>query len=111
MLKRLSEHVMGRRAAGVAVLALTLVMVAVPAVVAAQQPETAGEHRPGGAVNIQLPDLNQGAFLGMTEQVIVMSGLVVCVLGLLFGAWTYTAVKNIPVHRAMADISDLIYET
>ena len=32
MLKRLSEHVMCRRAAGVAALALTLVMVAVPAV-------------------------------------------------------------------------------
>ncbi len=35
MLKRLSEHVMCRRAAGVAALALTLVMVAVPAVLAA----------------------------------------------------------------------------
>jgi K(+)-stimulated pyrophosphate-energized sodium pump len=111
MLKRLSEHVMCRRAAGVAVLALTLVMVAVPAVVAAQQPEAAGEHRPGGEVNIQLPDLNQGDFLGMTGHSILMSGLVVCVLGLLFGAWTYTAVKNLPVHRSMADISDLIYET
>ena len=111
MLKRLSEHVMCRRAAGVAALALTLVMMAVPAVVAAQQPEAAGEHRPGGEVNIQLPDLNQGDFLGMTGHSILMSGLVVCVLGLLFGAWTYTAVKNLPVHRSMADISDLIYET
>jgi K(+)-stimulated pyrophosphate-energized sodium pump len=111
MLKRLRAHVMGRRAAGVAALALALVMVAVPAVVAAQQPEAAGAHRPGGEVNIQLPDLNQGDFLGMTGQSILMSGLVVCVLGLLFGAWTYTAVKNLPVHRSMADISDLIYET
>jgi K(+)-stimulated pyrophosphate-energized sodium pump len=111
MLKRLSAHVMCRRAAGVAALALTLVMVAVPAVVAGQQPEAAGAHAPGGEVNIQLPDLNQGDFLGMTGHQILMSGLVVCVLGLLFGAWTYTAVKNLPVHRSMADISDLIYET
>ena len=69
------------------------------------------QHRPGGEVNIQLPDLNQGDFLGMTGHQILLSGLVVCVLGLLFGAWTYTAVKNLPVHSSMAEISELIYET
>ena len=47
MLKRLSEHVMCRRAAGVAALALTLVMVAAPAVLAAQ-PE-GGRRRTGPA--------------------------------------------------------------
>ena len=62
-------------------------------------------------MNIHLPDLNQGDFLGMTGHQILLSGLVVCVLGLLFGAWTYTGVKNLPVHRSMADISALIYET
>ena len=40
-----------------------------------------------------------------------MSGLFVCVLGLLFGAWTYAGVKRLPVHPSMAEISDLIYET
>ena len=70
-----------------------------------------GAHRPGGEVNIQLPDLNQGDFLGMTGHQILLSGLVVCVLGLLFGLWTYTAVKNLPVHKSMADVSALIYET
>ena len=84
---------------------------------AAQQPEGAGApvhtaaHRPGGEVNIQLPDLNTGDFLGMTGHQILLSGLVVCVLGLLFGAWTYNAVKSLPVHKSMADVSDLIYET
>ena len=66
---------------------------------------------PGGEVNIHLPDLNQGDFLGMTGHQILLSGLVVCVLGLLFGAWTYAGVKRLPVHRSMADISELIYET
>ncbi|HEX7283345.1 MAG TPA: sodium-translocating pyrophosphatase, partial [Vicinamibacterales bacterium] len=42
---------------------------------------------------------------------ILLSGLVVCVLGLLFGLWTYTAVKNLPVHKSMADVSAIIYET
>src|SRR5262245_30676652 len=69
------------------------------------------EHRPGGEVNIHLPDLNRGNFLGMTGEQILYSGLVVCVLGLLFGLWTYTGVKNLPVHKSMADISELIYET
>src|SRR5690349_15184862 len=69
------------------------------------------EHRPGWEVNIYLPDLYQVDFLGMTGHQILLSGLVVCVLGLLFGAWTYTAVKNLPVHRSMADVSSLIYET
>ncbi|MDP2321343.1 MAG: sodium-translocating pyrophosphatase [Acidobacteriota bacterium] len=80
----------------------------------AAQPEAAADeahHRPGGEVNIQLPDLNQGDFLGMTGHDILLSGLVVCVLGLLFGLWTYTAVKNLPVHKSMSDVSAIIYET
>ncbi len=80
----------------------------------AQQPEARAPeavHRPGGEVNIQLPDLNTGDFLGMTGHQILLTGLVVCVLGLLFGAWTYNAVKNLPVHQSMADVSELIYET
>ena len=62
-------------------------------------------------MNIRLPDLNQGDFLGFTGHEILLSGLLVCVLGLLFGLWSYTRVKNLPVHRSMAEISDLIYET
>jgi K(+)-stimulated pyrophosphate-energized sodium pump len=80
----------------------------VPAVTEAQPP---AQHMPGGEVNIHLPDLNQGDFLGMTGHQILLSGLVVCVLGLLFGAWTYAGVKRLPVHRSMAEISELIYET
>ena len=113
MLTRLSEHVMWRRIAGMAVLALTLAMVAAPAALAAQPPTGApgGGHAPGGEINIQLPDLNQGDFLGMTGHQILLTGLVVCVLGLLFGAWTYVEVKKLPVHESMAEVSALIYET
>ena len=77
----------------------------------AMQEPAGAAHRPGGEVNIQLPDLNTGDFLGMTGHQILLTGLVVCVLGLLFGAWTYNAVKNLPVHKSMADVSELIYET
>jgi K(+)-stimulated pyrophosphate-energized sodium pump len=93
------------------VVALTLALL--PFSLAAQAPPggAAEQHRPGGEVNIHLPDLHQGDFLGMTGHEILLSGLVVCVLGLMFGAWTYAGVKRMPVHRSMADISELIYET
>jgi K(+)-stimulated pyrophosphate-energized sodium pump len=82
------------------------------AVAPTQEPVAAQtEHRPGGEVNIHLPDLRQGDFFGMTGHQILMFGLVVCVLGLLFGMMTYTAVKKLPVHQSMADVSDLIYLT
>jgi K(+)-stimulated pyrophosphate-energized sodium pump len=88
----------------------TLALLMSPALLAQETTQEVA-HRPGGEVNIQLPDLNQGDFLGMTGHQILLSGLVVCVLGLLFGLWTYTAVKNLPVHQSMADVSALIYET
>ena len=118
MLTRLRTHFMGSRVAA-ALLAATLALVAAPAMVAAQEPAGqdhaapahAGGHAPGGEINIQLPDLNQGDFLGMTGHDILLSGLLVSVLGLLFGAWVYRGVQNLPVHRSMAEISELIYET
>jgi K(+)-stimulated pyrophosphate-energized sodium pump len=86
-------------------LATSAALVSLP--LAAQAPE----HRPGGEVNLRLPDLNQGNFLGFTGHQILLSGLVVCVLGLLFGLSSYAKVKSLPVHRSMAEISELIYET
>jgi K(+)-stimulated pyrophosphate-energized sodium pump len=88
-----------------AVVTFLLVLLAAPALVAQEG------HRPGGEVNLLLPDLNQGDFLGFTGHQILLSGLVVCVLGLLFGLASYRRVKGLPVHRSMADISGLIYET
>ena len=83
----------------------------VTAAALAQEVVPAQEHRPGGEVNLKLPDLNQGNFLGFTGHEILLSGLVVCVLGLLFGLWSYGRVKNLTVHKSMAEISELIYET
>jgi K(+)-stimulated pyrophosphate-energized sodium pump len=87
-----------------------LLPVALPGLLA-QEVQGTAEHRPGGEVNLHLPDLHQGDFLGFTGHQILLTGLVVCVLGLLFGLMSYSHVKNLPVHRSMADISELIYET
>ncbi|MCC7263257.1 MAG: sodium-translocating pyrophosphatase, partial [Candidatus Latescibacteria bacterium] len=69
------------------------------------------EHRPGGEVNIVLPDLNGGDFFGFTGSQILLSGLVVCALGMLFGLTNYKALRDMPVHRTMAEVSAIIYET
>ncbi len=68
-------------------------------------------HTPGGEVNLVLPSLAQGQFLGFTGHQLLLSGLVVCALGLLFGLLTYRQVKKLPVHRSMLEVSELIYTT
>jgi K(+)-stimulated pyrophosphate-energized sodium pump len=50
-------------------------------------------------------------FLGMPGRTLLMLGLGVCALGLVFGMIVYMQLKNAPVHKAMLEISELIYET
>ena len=69
------------------------------------------EHTGGGEANLQLPDLSSVSFLGMNGHSLLMIGLLFCVGGLLFGLVIYTQLKNLPVHRSMREISELIYET
>jgi len=64
-----------------------------------------------GEANLILPDLSQVKFLGVDGHSLLMVGLLFCVFGLLFGLVIYSRLKNLPVHRAMAEISDLIWET
>jgi K(+)-stimulated pyrophosphate-energized sodium pump len=68
-------------------------------------------HRPGGEANLLLPDLSSQHFLGVDGHTLLLVGLAVCVLGLAFGLVIFTQLKNLPVHRSMRDISELIYET
>ncbi|HEV7426104.1 MAG TPA: sodium/proton-translocating pyrophosphatase, partial [Thermoanaerobaculia bacterium] len=62
--------------------------------------------------NLVLPDLSSVTFLGgITGQRLLLYGLIVCVLGLLFGFVMYVKLKNLEVHSSMREISELIYET
>ena len=66
----------------------------------------------GGEASLKLPDLSQVTFLGTIDgHKLLMVGLLFCALGLLFGLVIFTKLKNLPVHRAMLEISELIYET
>src|SRR5271157_5076133 len=73
----------------------------------AQPPDEA----PSGEANLKLPDLYQVQFLGIDGHKLLMIGIAFCVLGLLFGLIIYSDLKNMPVHRSMADVSQLIWET
>jgi K(+)-stimulated pyrophosphate-energized sodium pump len=63
--------------------------------------------------DIKLPDLTKVTFFnGAVQGVHLMyAGLAVCVFGLLFGLYQYFQVKNLPVHKSMASVSDTIWET
>ena len=67
----------------------------------------------GGEANLVLPDLADPGvlFLGMTGHSLLLGGLVVCLLGLVFGLVIYRQLKDMPVHSSMREISELIYET
>src|ERR1700720_949640 len=65
----------------------------------------------GGEAALKLPDLSSVSFLGMDGHRLLMIGLLFCVFGLGFGMVIYMRLKNLPVHRSMREISELIYET
>jgi K(+)-stimulated pyrophosphate-energized sodium pump len=104
----------GRAVLASFVLLLTL---SVPVVVLAQ-PEPAvpaveqeAERRAGGEVNLVLPPLDQVPVGGYNGRTLLMGGIVVSIAGLLFGLVILRQIKNLPVHRSMREISELIYET
>jgi len=61
--------------------------------------------------DLVIPDLSLVSFLGVPGRELLGWGMVVCVMGLLFGAYMYMHIRNLPVHKAMKEISELIYET
>ncbi len=61
--------------------------------------------------DLKIPDLGLVSFLGVPGRDILGWGMVVCFAGVLFGAYMYMHIRNLPVHRAMKEISELIYET
>jgi K(+)-stimulated pyrophosphate-energized sodium pump len=74
-------------------------------------PEVLAQTREGGEAALKLPDLSSVSFLGVDGHTLLLVGLVFCFLGLMFGLAIYIQLKNLPVHRAMREISELIYET
>src|SRR6266487_1056852 len=71
----------------------------------------AAEHH-GGEVNLVVPDLSRVTFLnGISGPSLLMGGLLIAVLGMVFGLVIYQRLRNLAVHASMREISELIYET
>jgi len=63
--------------------------------------------------SLKLPSFAEPVFFGGTQSgaSILMWGLVVSALGMGFGLLQYTQLRNLPVHKSMLEISELIYAT
>src|SRR6266702_50331 len=49
--------------------------------------------------------------LGIDGHTLLLFGIIICIFGLGFGLAIYSRLKNLPVHKSMREISELIYET
>ena len=66
----------------------------------------------GGEDSLRVPDqIDTQQFFGMAASHLLLSGLVVSVLGVVFGLAIFFQLKNAPVHKSMLEVSELIYET
>jgi len=65
--------------------------------------------------DLRIPDLSKVRFsfagLSLSGLEILHLGLVVCAIGMMFGAWQYFEIRRLPVDNAMASVSKLIWET
>lgn len=65
-------------------------------------------------IDLKIPSLDVGYNIfgySILGSQILLYGLIVCVLGLVFGLFKYLEIKNMPAHKSMLNISTLIYET
>jgi K(+)-stimulated pyrophosphate-energized sodium pump len=66
----------------------------------------------GGEDSLRIPDgLDTQLFFGIPASHLLLSGLVVCALGIAFGIVIFFQLKNAPVHKSMLEVSELIYAT
>jgi K(+)-stimulated pyrophosphate-energized sodium pump len=83
---------------------------AVPCVQTPAAPKASGEA--AGEADLKLPDLDSQPFLGgVGGRTLFKVGLVVSLLGLVFGMVIFFRLKNMPVHKSMLEVSELIYAT
>ena len=55
--------------------------------------------------NLKIPELNA------EQNTLLLYGIGVCILGMLFGIYQFIAVKKLPAHKSMLEVSQVIFET
>jgi K(+)-stimulated pyrophosphate-energized sodium pump len=64
--------------------------------------------------DLRIPDLSVAMDVfgnSIPGTTILYVGILVCLLGMVFGLSEYVKIRNLPAHKKMLEISDLIYET
>jgi len=66
-----------------------------------------------GEACLKVPKLSDVTFLNgsINGQVLLALGFIVCLAGLVFGLVTFLKLRNLPVHKSMREVSELIWET
>ena len=63
-------------------------------------------------LNIPSLDVMFNVFgLSISGSDILLAGMVVCVLGMLFGVYEFVRIKKMPTHKSMLSVAETIYET
>lgn len=64
-------------------------------------------------VDLLVPDLHSSVFanLGIDGRWLLFFGIVIIILGMVFGLKQYLSIRKLPVHKAMSDVSHIIYTT
>ncbi|HTM44868.1 MAG TPA: sodium-translocating pyrophosphatase [Polyangiaceae bacterium] len=89
-----------------------LLLSLLPAVAhAAQEGEAAATEGAKGEAALVVPDLSSVQVLGMSGHSLLLFGLLVAALGIVFGVVALNQVKNLPAHKSMTDVSQIIWET
>ena len=75
-------------------------------------PAAATPHHGGGEDSLVIPEqIDTLQFFGMAASHLLLLGLIVSALGVVFGLVVFVQLKNAPLHKAMLEVSELIYET
>lgn len=82
-----------------------------PTVVTALVPTLWSTGAGASEAELVLPDLRAVSFIGMDGHTLLLGGLVICLLGMVFGLVIYGQLRRLPVHQSMREISELIFET
>jgi K(+)-stimulated pyrophosphate-energized sodium pump len=90
------------------VLVLAMLLACVASIASAQETQPTEART---EANLVLPDLHAVSFLGLSGHTLLIGGLFVCLLGGVFGLVMFVQLRDLPVHRSMREISELIYET
>ena len=61
-----------------------------------------------GEASLVVPNIKSESELSYN---LLVAGIIVSVLGVLWGLWAYTRVKKVEVHEAMAQVGNTIFET